>query len=204
MSKNVFAIPPDLYQSDLPNGFLCTLYVGRMTGKLGTVTQGGSLQQFTFEIYNEADPTEMAVRYVTYEAPAGELARWENAGDKVGVVIAHKGEVMEMVLAYNLTRRKWFATGYYPHIKDHSLASKLSVAKLREYTMLSMVGVLLCGLGVIGIIVCMFVSMQKTQTYKVLNPTDYRGATALKIANWITTNEAMFVQRTGPAADPSL
>ena len=204
MMENIFTVPPDLYQGDLPNGFLCTLYVGRMTGKLGSVTQGGSLPQFSFEIYDPTDPTEVVVRNVTYGAPAGELARWENAGDTVGIVIESKSETVEMVLAYNFTRRKWFATGYYPHTRDHSLESKLSVDNLRQYMMISTVGILLCGLGLIGMIACMYLSMRKTQSYKVLNPTDYRGDTAAKIVQWITANADRISQRAVPTLDPSL
>ena len=33
MIKNIINIPPELYQSDLPTGYDCTMYVGRMAGR---------------------------------------------------------------------------------------------------------------------------------------------------------------------------
>jgi hypothetical protein len=204
MNQNIIAIPPELYKGDLPRGYQCTLYVGRMVGKLSSLPNAPSLQEFKFEISAVNDNTEMALCYLTYGAPAGELARWENASDTVGIVIAHKGKHMDMLLAYNFNRRKWFATGYYPHVKDLSPASRVSVENIRQGFTLSMVAIALCGLGLIALPFLMFLSLQKHQQFKVLNPTNYRGKTALKIANWITAQTDQVLPSASPAYDPSL
>ena len=189
---------------DLPAGYECTLYAGRMVGKLGAYGNTKSLQKFNFEMYDADDSTAMVLRDVTYEASAEELARWDNAGDTVGIVIASRGNRMEMVLAYNLTRRKWFCTGYYPHAKDLGLASKMSVPDLESFSRFSFYSVFLCGLGLVLLPVAYILGSSKTAQCKVINPPGYRTETARKIADAIQANERLFVQRTGPAADPSL
>lgn len=204
MSQNIFNIPPEIYQGEIPPDYRCTMYVGRMVGKLSPLQDNPNFKKFDFEIHDALDPTEMVLRYTTMEAPASELARWENVGDVVGIVIASNEKDLEMVLAYNFTRRKWFSTGYYPHVRDTGIHNKLTVDQIRQYTMLCVPFIFVCGVGCIGLPIMIYLGVKKTQQYKVLNPTDFRGATAKKIADWITANAANLARSGNPAIDPSL
>jgi|GEM_PF-6509911 len=206
MSPNIIAVPQELYRNDLPSGFDCSLFVGQMVGRLGPHPGSQTLKEFNYQIPDPQDTTEVLLRDVTFESPAAELAKWENAGDTVGIVMAYKGERADMVLAYNFTRRKWFGTGYYPHVRDYGIATRMTVGDISKYASLCLPAILLCGLGCLGIPVLMVIGMQKTAQYRKLNPTDFRGATAQRIAQWIAKNESQILPRRAGISevDPSL
>lgn len=208
MSKNVFNVPANLYANELPPGYQCTLYVGKMTGRLSPMKSNPNFVEFPFEITDAEDQTEMVLRYCAMIAPAEELARWENANDLVGIVIAWKGEDIFMVEAYNFTRKKWFATGYYPHVQDKTPLGNVAYHTIQRYSqvgiMLGIFSVLACGLGILIIGGVIYASAQKTKQYRVLNPTDYRGVTAKRIADWITANAHQLAGSSNRSLDPSL
>jgi hypothetical protein len=203
LSCNIIGVPNDLWQSDLPIGYDCNLYVGQLTGRLQPMKANSNFSEFSFEMHDPEDPTEFVLRYTTLEAPAQELARWENAGDVVGVVIAFKGQKMFMVMAYNFTRRKWFGTDYYPHAQDKRPLSDMSIRDSHNLVMISVPLLCTC-IGIILLPLGLYANGLKSAQYRVLNPTSYRGVTAKRIADWITANASNFVASGNPALDPSL
>ncbi|MBX3110134.1 MAG: hypothetical protein KF743_13210 [Fimbriimonadaceae bacterium] len=204
MGECIFNVPSELWQSDLPQGYKCTLYVGRMVGQLKPMATNANFQQFSFEIHDAVDPTEMNLRYSTLERPAEELARWENVGDLVGVVIAHQGSKMDMVGAINFTRGcKWFATGYYPHSKDKRPLSGMPIEQSHNLVMISIP--LLCGcIGVVLLPIAFYANAMKSSMYRQLNPPGYRTETARKIMEWVGANRAALTGGANPSLDPGL
>lgn len=203
MSQNIWNVPPELWRNDLPPGYECTLYVGRMAGRLSPMKTNPNFSEFVFEIHDADDPTEFVLRYHTLEAPAQELARWENVGDTVGIVIAHRGKRMSMVLAYNLTRGKWFGTGYYPHVQDKRPGQEITITESHNLVMLSIPLLCTC-IGFILLPIGFYLNAMKSQQYRVLNPTDFRGVTAKRIADWMTSDALRLASTGNPAIDPSL
>ena len=208
MSKSVLSVPRHLWEGDIPAGYELHLFVGRLTGQLAPLESNRNFTKFAFTMMDPADPTELLLQYSTMEAPGDELARWENVGDTVGIVMAHKGDEMSMVMAYDFTRKKYFGTGYYPHVKDTSPFGNTPYNQYRK-TMhglftVGMLMVMACGIGLAIIGIAMYYDVGKTKQYKVLNPTDYRGETVKKIADWITQNYSALGSSGNPALDPSL
>ncbi|HEY3783565.1 MAG TPA: hypothetical protein VGL56_20980 [Fimbriimonadaceae bacterium] len=203
MSRNIIHVPSELWQSDFPLGYDCNLYVGRMTGRLQPMATNQNFSEFSFEMHDPLDPTEFVLRYTTLEAPAQELARWENAGDTVGIVMAYRGQKMAMVMAYNFTRRKWFGTDYYPHAADKRPLCNMSIRDSHNLTMIAVPLLCTC-IGIALLPMGLYANFLKSAQYRVLNPTNYRGVTSKRIADWITSNANSFASNASPALDPSL
>lgn len=208
MARNVFPIPEHLYEGDLPSGYDCHLFVGRMAGRLSNINQNQRFTEFTFEIADASDPTAFVLRYSAPMASGEELARWENVGDTVGIVIAANGQKLSMVMAYNFTRRKWFATGYYPHRKDRSRFGQQSWVETANSTQ-AMIAlgtslILACGLGIFIVIAALSMSARRSRAYSILNPQDFRGDTAGKIATWIAANANSLGSGGNRSIDPSI
>lgn len=203
--ENTFPVPQELWEGDLPDGCECELFVGRLIGELKPISPKESASYFTFEIPDVNDPTEFVLRYNTYGAPAEALARWENAGDTVGIVIATtKLNRMAMVQAYNFTRKKWFTTAYYPHRKDMRPGQNVSLTTIRTLIAIGAPTVIVGGIGIIPLIISFYLQWLRTKQFNVLNPPDYRGATGQRIADWITANADTLLAGGPHAIDPSL
>lgn len=208
MAKNIHAIPTTLYKDDLPDGYECYLYVGRMTGELKPTRPNSNISEFSFEMVDADDPTEMVLQMSVIRDPGEQLARWENVGDAVGIVVAFKGKEMFILEAYNFTRSKWFATGYYPHRQNKSFLGNVSLYKLDKLSMpviiISAPLIVCMGIGLIPLGAMLWVFSIKSKQCKIVSQPDCRWVTGKKIADWITANAAYLAGSANASSDPSL
>lgn len=203
MGQSVVPVPKELWSSDLPPGYSCGLFIGRMVGSLRPLPDNPNFSAFSFEITDAHDPTEMLLRYTTLERPAEELSRWENAGDVVGIVMASKGARMFMVEAYDFTRGKHFWTGYFPHVKDKRPLQEMTIQESHRLTMLGVVLVCTC-VGFVLTPVGLYANAVKSSQYRQLSPDGYRAETAARIAGWIKSNANSLAAGGQPSIDPSI
>lgn len=184
-----------------------------MTGHLGTregMWQGSAIPQFSFEMVDVQDPTIWILKYTTLGAAAEELARWENVGDTVGLVIESKKNRISLVMAYNFTRGRWFATDFYPHRKSRALWSRMDFYKymtlmniMGGVMVLACLATLLVGTPVF-LPLWLFCISRAFKQYKTIHKVPYRVATAQPIANWITAHARELAASGNPSLDPSL
>ena len=207
MAQNVFQVPEELYRDGLPMGYDCTLFVGKTVGRLGTtegLLQGRPIAEFCFEMCNTADPTEWVLRYHVWDQAADQLARWDNAGDVVGLVIAkkRKRKRIDLVLAINFTRDKWFSTDSYRHRRDYGLWNWMSFTWFKVFmNILSGAAVLTCGVGFIPFF---YFGWRYYKQFKTVHACAYRRETAQRIEDWISSNRNWFLQHAHSSDDPSL
>lgn len=210
MSKNHIAIPPELYVDSVPPGYECSLYVGRMAGQLGTTERlwkGQHYPAFTFEITDVDDPTIWLLKYHTFGASGEELARWENHGDVVGLVMASKANHIALVLAYNFTRGRWISSDDFPHKQDSRPWTRMDFYKFRKMMNLLLIPVILssfCMAIVVLFPAWLFVMATAYKPFLTVNQSPFRRETARRIADWIAKNQGMLQGNADRAIDPSL
>lgn len=219
MAKNIHNIPVELYKHELPHGFQCHLYVGRMIGQLGqreAMFRGRDIASFSFEMADATDPTLWILKYNTMGAEAEELARWENHGDLVGLVIQSRPKRLfrpghiSLLLAYNFTRQRWFSTDTYPHKKDLRPWSRIE--SNRYLKIMHIIDVMMIPIAIITFVIgflllyppFLLLKSRIFRLYKTINQSRYRRESAKPIADWITNNSGFFASSGNSSIDPSL